>query len=1216
MIKRLFLRGLLSLAITLMTIVSVATLVLATEPGTRWLLDQVRGATALNYQTLNGNLLTGMNLQHVQYSMLGGEYRADSIELSWHPAGVIWGALVIDQLAVSGLDIRIATQADTNEPKAAPRWPELSLPIAIVVRDLILERGYVAINDRAYYLEAAHASARYGPSNIVVDGLSVRTAASTANLSGSAALSYPYAFEAQLGWDLQPLAADTHENDVLRLVPPVVLENTLRGHLSLSGDLASIKVNATLARPAKLSLAGQYLTGIDDRPANIEAEVSWPQQSLAALGIKVDALLNSEVAGRLSVNGWLDDYQANLAGSFIHPKYPPLALNVDLNGDTQHLILQDSTIQVAGANLQTQGRLDWADGLDWDVAVNAKHIDPQVVLEGWPGDLQAQLISTGRQNNGALNVAVNIKSLTGRLRALALNGRGAVTYNMDGWQFTDVVTTLGANRVAVNGSLSELYDIAWDIQAPILAQIDPSLGGSLTAHGQLSGTIANPKIKLSAEGQELHWQDYQVASINVQSNSDDIKKGRLGLIAEARDLRVGDIELAALSTVIDGSAEQHTLSLSLVQDAQNDVQLALAGGWNGERWQGYLEQLQLRSMYAQTVTLRESAALVLATDQAKLEQMCLINKRNAKAVVADLGVAIDNAAAATPDAIEAKANRVGVERRSAQTILPFNASTDLCLAANWQAQGLTEASLTINRLPLALLRRWLKDEVDIEGFVRGNGSLYWPVGESLNANLTLAAQDTVLVYGYGEDTPERYPVDNLQLSATAKAQQLNADVGLTFVNYGVLQGTFNADTKERELSGNVAVNLDNLSPLEALLPSVSNIHGSLNGALNIAGTLDAPSASVDLTLANAELELPALGVNITALNATVAGDQQNLLLEAHASAGDGTLQATAQAHDLLLPSWRVEANVTGERAKLMATSALTLLLTPEIAIKVDADTFDVSGSAKVPEAYAVISTLPVSATKVSDDVIVIDSDNSVKKTPGMALHLNLDVALGDKVNLDAAGFKARIGGNLSLNKVPARAMYAVGNINIIDGSYKSLGQDLSIEKGTLSFQGPMDDPGLNVTATRAIEDVTVGLIIGGTLQRPVTEIFSRPQVSDSNAMSLLFTGKPLDGASSGEGAGLISAIAKLGIKRGQFLADDIAGRFGLDELTIKADDDVKDSRLWLGKYITEDLYVHYAIGLFDSLSSVGLTYFLNDNFRIEAESGEVQSADLMFRMER
>gem|GEM_PF-6228623 len=1211
MIKRVVLRALLSLVLLLMTLISLATVMLVTEPGTRWLLDHVRGATAFDYQQLEGNLMSGVRLQQVQFSMPGGEYRAASLELRWQPAGLVWGALVIDKLSLTGLQVRITSQGDQPDPQKTFSWPKLGLPVAIVVRDLSLQQGYVAINQQEYYLQASHASGRYGPNTVALDELSVRTGDSAARLSGSAALSFPYTFNAKLHWDLQPLPGDAHSADVMHWVPEPLRQRAPKGELTVNGDITQMSVNGQLSRPFTLALAGNYRTGLGAQAAAVEAKLSWPEQPLAALGLPLEALLGSRAGGSVTLTGWLDDYQAELNGDFIYPDYPRLALKAKVRGDTQFVQLLESNIGVAGAKLQASGRLDWGDALQWDVALNAQHLDPKLLLPEWPGNLQVALSSQGTQRDGELDIAFTVDTLSGQLRGLAVSGQGALGYNREHWRFRDVALSLGANRVALNGELNDRYDIDFSLKAPILTQIDPSLGGSLEASGRLTGSLDNPKIVLNAEGDALQWQEYKIASVRVQSTSADFKNGRLALTAKAQQLSLGSIELEAVNASIDGAAAQHTLSLALRQDRQNELQLALKGGWSGQLWRGTLNQLQLRTGYAQTMNLRQPVALELAADHAHLEPLCLLSRRYR-------GPRADNTATATDTdtATDAATDATASLATAPQTPPASEHSTDLCLDGSWQAQGPTEANVSINRLPLALLRQWLKDEVEVEGYVHGTGTLRWPAAGEPVVDAALAAEDAALVYRFVGEEPDRYAIDDLHISGKYQSQRLRADIGLAFADYGVLRGQLNANTADRSLSGKLDIDLDNLSPLEAILPTVSNVHGSLKGALLIAGSLDAPSASIDLVLADGGLELPVLGVDLTALNATLKGDQKQLQLEARTSAGEGELTLQAQARDLLSAAWQIEAEIDGERAKVMATPTLTLFLSPDINVKMDAGAFNMSGRATVPEAHAVIATLPVTATKVSDDVIVIDADSAVKQSPGMALNMNLDVTLGDKVTLDAAGFKTRVGGNMSINKESARAMYAVGNIQIIDGRYQSFGQDLTIEKGTLSFQGPLDDPGLNVKATRKVEDVTVGLIIGGTLQQPVTEIFSRPQVSDSNAMSMLFTGKQLDGASSGEGAVLVNAIAKLGIKRGQFLADDIAGRFGLDELTIKADDDVKDSRLWLGKYITEDLYVHYAIGLFDSLSSVGLTYFLNDNFRIEAESGEVQSADLIFRMER
>lgn len=72
----------------------------------------------------------------------------------------------------------------------------------------------------------------------------------------------------------------------------------------------------------------------------------------------------------------------------------------------------------------------------------------------------------------------------------------------------------------------------------------------------------------------------------------------------------------------------------------------------------------------------------------------------------------------------------------------------------------------------------------------------------------------------------------------------------------------------------------------------------------------------------------------------------------------------------------------------------------------------------------------------------------------------------------------------------------------------------------------------------------------------------------------------------------------------------------MDEIGINADNGIEQSELWIGKQLTPKLMVRYMVGLFDNLTSLALQYQLNNRLRLEAESGEVQSVDLIYNFER
>ena len=88
------------------------------------------------------------------------------------------------------------------------------------------------------------------------------------------------------------------------------------------------------------------------------------------------------------------------------------------------------------------------------------------------------------------------------------------------------------------------------------------------------------------------------------------------------------------------------------------------------------------------------------------------------------------------------------------------------------------------------------------------------------------------------------------------------------------------------------------------------------------------------------------------------------------------------------------------------------------------------------------------------------------------------------------------------------------------------------------------------------------------------------------------------------------------MSRGDSTSADIVQKFGLDEVSIKADKGLKQSELLVGKNVTRKLFMHYIVGLFDQAFSLGFTYKVNNKVSIEAESGKEQSVDVVYKIER
>ena len=148
------------------------------------------------------------------------------------------------------------------------------------------------------------------------------------------------------------------------------------------------------------------------------------------------------------------------------------------------------------------------------------------------------------------------------------------------------------------------------------------------------------------------------------------------------------------------------------------------------------------------------------------------------------------------------------------------------------------------------------------------------------------------------------------------------------------------------------------------------------------------------------------------------------------------------------------------------------------------------------------------------------------------------------------------------------------------------------------------------------DETKVGLEVSGTLQSPVANVFSVPSTSESQAMMMLVTGKPAGEASKADASVLLGAMTGVGVDSDGTMGTKITQLFHLDELEVKSDEGIEQSQLWMGKYLTPKLLVRYAVGIFDSVFTLGMEYHLTKSLRLEAESGETQSVDVVYKIER
>jgi autotransporter translocation and assembly factor TamB len=488
--------------------------------------------------------------------------------------------------------------------------------------------------------------------------------------------------------------------------------------------------------------------------------------------------------------------------------------------------------------------------------------------------------------------------------------------------------------------------------------------------------------------------------------------------------------------------------------------------------------------------------------------------------------------------------------------------------------------------------------------------------------VTARARDIVL-------EPHRLtPLDaDIHLDLQAHARGLEGQLTLTLDNGGHIEGRVRLPglvaragvTKSQPIEGELSARMSRLELLTAFFPDVEDTRGELRASLTLDGTLGDPRLTGRVTLANGTAQVPRLGLTLKAIELNAESDGQNRIrFEGRLRSGgelrfNGRMQWPADnARD-----WSAELALKGERVEAVKIPEAWVLVSPDLRLRARPRRVDVEGELVVPEAR--IEPLQTSsAVPVSRDVILVNApdDLATGRTP-WDLHSQVRVTLGDKVRFKGFGLTGNITGSVTATDEPEKITTARGELNVNAGKYQAYGRDLDVERGRLIFAGgPIDNPGIDARAVRRVGEVLAGISVRGTLKLPVLTLFSDPPMPQTDILSYLILGQPLQQASTAEGRTLLGAASALTLTGGDRLARDIGARFGFEEVAIQTSGTPGEASLVVGRYLSPKLFIAYSVGLFEQINLLRLRYQLNSRWTVQTETGTHSGADLLFTIER
>jgi translocation and assembly module TamB len=233
--------------------------------------------------------------------------------------------------------------------------------------------------------------------------------------------------------------------------------------------------------------------------------------------------------------------------------------------------------------------------------------------------------------------------------------------------------------------------------------------------------------------------------------------------------------------------------------------------------------------------------------------------------------------------------------------------------------------------------------------------------------------------------------------------------------------------------------------------------------------------------------------------------------------------------------------------------------------------------------------------------------------PARALRVALQIDLGEDLKLRGRGLDTRLRGDLALS-APGGRLAIAGSVRTEAGSYAAYGQKLDIERGVLAFNGPADDPRLDILALRPNLDLRVGVLVSGSAQKPRVRLFSEPEMSDTDKLSWLVLGRAPDGLARNDTALLQRAALALLAGEGQGLDSTLLANIGLDEFSLRQAEtgEVRETVVTLGKQLSRRWYVGYERSVNATTGTWQLIYRAAQRFTLRAQSGEDNALDVIW----
>jgi translocation and assembly module TamB len=336
-----------------------------------------------------------------------------------------------------------------------------------------------------------------------------------------------------------------------------------------------------------------------------------------------------------------------------------------------------------------------------------------------------------------------------------------------------------------------------------------------------------------------------------------------------------------------------------------------------------------------------------------------------------------------------------------------------------------------------------------------------------------------------------------------------------------LEGTAAGLTPDSALAFSAEIEAAELRQLAGPLWTQARISGRLAATLRGAGTAANPVLSGTLRGDALEYEVPPWGIALRDGRLRVELEANRLqVTEARIAGGEGTFEASGTL-PLTFADGAARLEWQATQLRVLGRPDRRLVASGKGIATFDGKKLGLAGELRADSGHFEVAqdSLP----QLDDDVEVEGEQPVTRKRGPLPADLDLKLDLGSRLTLRAYGFNGGVAGQVHVTTNDAGELLARGRVQAVKAKFRAYGQELEVDPGIIVFDGPLEAPGLDISAWRRRQQVEAGLRLTGTLQAPRIELISNPPVSEGDKLSWLVLGRAPTQASGADLAVLQAA---------------------------------------------------------------------------------------------